>query len=68
MNFSEVIADHEMPVAFAEVVSLSSALDKLANFKIILRYIIIVVAITAFVAKTFQIISYKNLEMSFRLL
>lgn len=67
-DFSGIITDHEMPVASAEVVSLSSALDKLANFKMVSRYVVIVVAAAASVAKTSQTISCKNLEMSFRLL
>ncbi len=52
VNFSKIIADHEMLVASAEVASLLSVLDKLADFKMILRYVVIVIAITISVTKT----------------
>ncbi len=67
-DFSEVITNHEMSVTSVKVMSLSNALDKLANFKMILRYVIIVIVATASIAKTSQTISCKDLKMSFRLL
>ncbi len=67
-DFSEIIADYEMSVASAEVMSLSSVLDKLADFKMILKYIVIIVAAATSIAKTSQTISCKDLKMFSRLL